>query len=251
MVNVTRHLRAGCPRGGTWRAWAVLCLGNVLILNPMSVWAASTGQEVATVGMGRVLLPLALAAVAIERAVELIWNYIEWLVLSAGRWQPAALKSSQYLQFKSGSSLVLGMILGILLANYLGLHLLRYLTPYVSGFLDSVPVVWDVILTGVVIGAAAKPIHEVLGILTQFKNFLGYAAVRQRERAGAELADGVLKLAESERKMMIDVPGVGPSHLPSRQALAPEENGDETENAGTEPSRTERYVRTLRDRTVK
>lgn len=195
-----------------------------------------------------VLLPLTVAAIGVERVIELIWSYIEWILLGTRRMQPASLKAAHYLQFKSGSSLVLGVILGVLLANYAGMRLIAYISPFVPGFANDMPPLWDIVVTGVVIGAVAKPVHEVLGIITQVKNFFGYAAVHQRESASAALADGVLKLAESERKMMLDVPGMGPARL---SAGAPPSLLNDEEDAPPEPeqSQTERYVDLLRNRT--
>ena len=76
-----------------------------------------------------VLMPLATAAVGIERAVEVVWNYIEWMLLSTKRWQPTDLKTAQYLQFKSGTSLLLGAIVGILAASFLNMRLFGFLQP--------------------------------------------------------------------------------------------------------------------------
>jgi hypothetical protein len=215
-------------------------------LTSTPVLAASPLQQAESApSIWSVVLPLLVAALALERTIEIVWNYIEWILLSTRRMQPADLRSAHYLQFKSGSSLILGIVVGILVANYTGMRLFAYMLPFVPGFADAIPPLWDIIITGAVLGAAAKPIHELLGIITQFKNFLGYAAVRQRESASAALADGVLKLAESDRKMMIDVPGVGPARLPAAQA-----DGDGEEEGAKEPSRTERYVALLRNRTA-
>lgn len=205
--------------------------------------------EAASRSIWAVLLPLTVAAIGVERAIELIWSYVEWILLGTQRMQPADVKGAAYLRFKSGSSLVLGVIMGVLLANYVGMRLFEYMTPYVPGFADAIPPLWDLVITGVIIGAGAKPIHELLGIITQLKNFFGYAAIHQRESASAALADGVLKLAESDRKMMIDVPGMGPARL--SQAGPPSLlNSEEDVPAEPEPSQTERYVELLRNRTV-
>ncbi|MEZ4865926.1 MAG: hypothetical protein R3C14_31720 [Caldilineaceae bacterium] len=201
-----------------------------------------------TTGIAPALIPILTASVGVERAVEIIWNYLEWVMLSFLRWQPDQLKSPQYLQFKSGTSLVFGVILGILVANFTGMRLFAFLRPNVPGLLDAMPVTWDVLITGFIIGAGSKPAHDILGIINQFKNFLSSSAIRQREAAGAATADGVLKLAQSEAQAMVDVPGVGPARIPmgpTSRSLADEDD----EEQGEEQSTTDRYLEILRNRT--
>ena len=100
------------------------------------------------------------------------------------------------------------MVLGVIIANYTGMRIFDYLRPLTPRLLDNVPSVWDVLITGFVIGAATKPTHDLLGIITQTKNLLGSSALKQREAAGAMMAEGVLKLAQSDAQALIDVPGV-------------------------------------------
>lgn len=202
-----------------------------------------------TTGIWPVLLPILLAAVGVERAIEIIWNYLEWILLSFGRWQAEQLKSPQYLQFKSGTSLVFGVMLGIIVTNFTGIRLFELLRPGAAGLLDNMPITWDILITGFIIGAGAKPAHDLLGILTQIKFFLNTSAIRQRETAAAALADGVLKLAQSEAQAMVDVPGVGPARIPMGSA-ARGLPGEEEETDTVEKSATERYIETLRRRTA-
>jgi hypothetical protein len=113
--------------------------------------------------------------------------------------------------------------------------------------LESVPAVWDVLITGFVIGAATKPIHDLLGIITQTKNLLGSSAMKQREAAGSLMADGVLKLAQSDAQAMIDVPGVGPARL----ATGNRRHGDDDdEPMASALSTTDQYIRTIHERTT-
>lgn len=202
-----------------------------------------------TTSMWPVLLPILTAALGVERAIEIIWNYLEWILLSFGRWQPEQLKSPQYLQFKSGTSLVFGVILGIMVTNFTGIRLFELLRPTTPGLWDAMPITWDILITGFIIGAGSKPTHDLLGIITQFKNFLSTSAIRQRETAAAALADGVLKLAQSEAQGMVDVPGIGPSRIPQG---APTRSfpGDDDEAALAEQSAAERYIELLRSRTA-
>ncbi|MCX6044797.1 MAG: hypothetical protein NT075_06760 [Chloroflexi bacterium] len=192
------------------------------------------------------LAPLLIAAVGVERAVEIIWNYLEWMLLGVGKWPAAQLKSAPYLQFKSGTSLITGIILGILIANATGMHLFGSLKPFSPDVLAGMPAAWDVLMTGFLIGVGAKPVHDLLGILTQFKNFLGSSAIRQREAAGAALAEGVLKLAQSDAQAMVDVPGIGPARMPSTAGA----HSFDSDGATTvERSSSEKYIELLHKRT--
>ncbi|MEZ4677666.1 MAG: hypothetical protein R2932_25970 [Caldilineaceae bacterium] len=202
-----------------------------------------------TTGILPALAPLLTASVGVERAIEIIWNYIEWALLSFLGWRPDQLKSAQYLQFKSGTSMVLGLILGILVANFMEMRLFAFLQPVVPGLLDNVPATWDLLVTGFLIGAGSKPAHDILGVITQLKNFLNTSAIRQREAAAAALAEGVLKLAQSEAQAMVDVPGVGPARLPMSGATRNlPMDGEETDVE--EISATERYIEILHSRTA-
>lgn len=203
-----------------------------------------------TMGIWPALTPLLLAAVGVERAVEIIWNYLEWLLLGVFKWEPAQLKAPQYLQFKSGTSLVFGVVIGILLTNATSIRLFAYLQPLAPGLLDAMPPAWDVLITGFVIGAAAKPIHDLLGIITQFKNVLENWAMRHREEARAALADGVLKLAQSEAQATVDIPGIGPARLPTSSA-GRGYGLDEDDEPVDEKTATERYMEMLRNQTMR
>lgn len=216
---------------------------------PAVALAAAPAQEAAgDPALWPVLLPLLASAIAVERIIEVIWNYIDWGLLNTRGWTPTDLRSSQYTQFKSGTSLLLGIVFGILISNYTGMRLFDYLRPLTPRLLESVPAVWDVLITGFVIGAGTKPMHDLLGIITQTKNLLGSSAVKQREAAGAMLAEGVLKLAQSDAQALIDVPGVGPSRLASPgQAMR---GDDEDEAPPTAFSSTEQYIRTIHERTT-
>lgn len=209
--------------------------------------AAAPVQETGVVPpVWPVLLPLLASAIAVERVIEVLWNYIDWFLLNTRGWQQSDLRSGQYTQFKSGTSLVLGIVLGILISNYTGMRLFDYLRPLTPRFLEVVPPLWDVLITGFIIGAGTKPVHDLLGIITQTKNLLGSSAVRQREAAGAMMAEGVLKLAQSDAQALIDVPGVGPARLAQPGQARPGEEGD---NVGPTPSGTEQYIRILHERT--
>lgn len=230
--------------------WSVAAATLALGLSAKSLLAAPVTQEVvenSDPSLWMVLLPLLAASLAVERLIEVLWNYIDWTLLNTRGWEPANLRASQYTHFKSGTSLVLAVVLGVIIANYTGMRLFDYLRPLTPRLLESVPAVWDVLITGFVIGAATKPIHDLLGIITQTKNLLGSSALKQREAAGSMMAEGVLKLAQSDAQAMIDVPGVGPARL----ATGNRRHGDDDdEPLPTSISTTEQYIRTIHERTT-
>lgn len=212
--------------------------------------AAPLAQDVANsvpASFWATITPLLIASVGVERAVEIIWNYLEWMLLGVAKWQAAQLKSPSYLQFKSGTSLITGIILGILIANATGMHLFGSLKPLSPDILAGMPAAWDVLITGFLIGVASKPVHDMLGIITQLKNFLGSSAIRQREAAGAALAEGVLKLAQSDAQAMVDVPGIGPARMPSTAGAHSFDLNDGT--ITSERSSSEKYIDLLHKRT--
>lgn len=215
----------------------------LLALGAAEAHAMPLWQETAETSSTRiwpVLLVLFLASFGIERTIEICWNYVDWLLVNIRNWQPTHLKSVQYTQFKSGTSLVLGAILGILVVNFTGMQLFQYLQPYAPALLTGISPALDVLITGIILGAGTKPIHDSLGVITQFKNFLGNNAIKQREMASSALADGILKMAQSDTQAMIDVPGLGPARLNAT------EGGEETP---AQPQ-AELYAERLRNRTA-
>ena len=199
-------------------------------------------ENAAQLSVWPILLATVATAFGIERLIELMWNFAEWIALSTRRVLPAGLKTASYLQFKSGVSVLLSAILGVLLANILNLHFFAALQQIAPGFTLDVPANWDVVVTGLIIGVMAKPIHDLIELLAELKNFMGNAAVRQREAAGAAMADGVLKLAQSEAESMIEVPGLGRTPLNEDYTARPD---------GASPqSPTEKYIEMLHNRTL-
>ncbi|MEM7538339.1 MAG: hypothetical protein AAF639_39590 [Chloroflexota bacterium] len=199
-----------------------------------------------------VLVPILTAALSVERGVEVFWNYVELMLTSARNWQPADFKGAQYIQFKSGTSLLISMIAGVLVANFTGMLVFEQIKPLATPFLDNMPQIWDVIITGIIIGAGAKPAHDILGIVTQFKGFLANTSLKQREMASAALAEGVLKLAQSDAASRIEVPGVGPTRMQSAmpggmtRGIAPAGEGEDDETQTVGKSQTEQYIEILR-----
>lgn len=231
-------------------AW-VLGLVALSALLPTQVVLAQEGTqeavEASSPTLWMVLLPLLAASLAVERLIEVMWNYIDWTLLNTRGWEPANLRASQYTHFKSGTSLVLAVLLGVIIANYTGMRFFDYLRPLTPRLLESVPAVWDVLITGFVIGAATKPMHDLLGIISQTKNLLGASALKQREAAGSMMAEGVLKLAQSDAQALLDVPGVGPARLAKGGRRV-----DDDDDGPVSPtiSTTEQYIRTIHERTT-
>jgi|JI10StandDraft_1071094.scaffolds.fasta_scaffold438012_2 hypothetical protein len=215
-------------------------------------FAAGPHQDAATVAvqaatqmpdLGPIVLTVLAAAFAVERVVELIWNYLEWALLNFGKWQPARLKGAAYLQFKSGTSVLLSAIFGVLLANFVSLGFFTALRPSAPGLLSGIASNLDAVISGLIIGVLAKPLHDLLELIAELKSFTANAAIRQREAAGAEMADGVLKLAQSEAQSMLDVPGMGPTRLSTGGFAEEEHNSDDSGAA------TERYIALLKNKT--
>jgi hypothetical protein len=221
---------------------------SMLLLEVSGAAAATPGQVLAqetNPAVWPLLLALLFGAVAVERAIELGWNYIEWLLIRFLRWRPGDLKTPSYFQFKSGTSLLAGLFLGILVANYSGMRLLEYLTPYVPTFLGNIPDNWDIILSGIVIGAGTKPAHDLLGIITHLKNFTASSALKQREQAGAALAEGILKLRQTGGSgYSVEVPGLGATRVGAGARSRLGEDGDDT---ASQEARLARYAEIIHD----
>ena len=207
----------------------------------------TVGTEITTVVPA--MVPLLGAAAGIERLMELGWHYLEWGALRFFGWRPSDLKSPGYIAFKRSTSLLAGIFLGVVVSNYSGMRLMAYLGQSLPGFLDQVPDLWDILVTGFMIGAGTKPTHDLLGIITQVKNLIGSTALKQREEAGAALADSILKLrqADAPASYRVDVPGVGATQVPGAPGQAAR-NGMLDETGGRRRERNiDRYANALHD----
>jgi hypothetical protein len=207
----------------------------------------TVGTEITTVVPA--MVPLLGAAAGIERLMELGWHYLEWGALRFMGWRPSDLKSPGYIAFKRSTSLLAGIFLGVVISNYSGMRLMSYLNQTLPGFLDQVPDLWDILVTGLMIGAGTKPTHDLLGIITQVKNLIGSTALKQREQAGAALADSILKLrqADAPASYQVDVPGVGATQVPGAASQAPR-NRMLDETGGRRRERNiDRYANALHD----
>lgn len=221
----------------------------------LSIWAVSAaalelGQEVLpqdATDIWPVLLPLLAASASVERAIEFGWNYIEWFLLRFLRWSPTDLRTPAYTEFKSGTSLLAGVVLGILVVNYSNMRLLAFLQPTIPEFIGVIPQEWDVLITGILVGAGSKPAHDVLGIITQIKNFTANSAIRQREEAGAALSEGILRLSQADNSYSVDVPGIGPAAVPGGSAATARSRMVEDRGPRGKGGSLDSYAKTLHD----
>lgn len=179
-----------------------------LLWGATGVHAAPILQEAgADPSITEAFTPLLAAAVSVERVVEIGWNYVEWGIVRYAGWRPEELKTPSYAQFKSGSSMLAAIVLGIIVVNYSNLRLFAFLQSDLGSFAANVPATWDIIITGLLVGAGSKPAHDILGLITRFKNLVGNTSLRQREEAGSAVADYILKLGQADSMSSMDVPG--------------------------------------------
>jgi hypothetical protein len=143
-----------------------LLLAGLGVLLPAAAHAAPAQQDAAASSdLWPLLLALLATAFAVERLLELLWNYLEWILLNTKRLHATDLKSAAYVKFKSGTCVLLGAIVGVGVAGLFTLHLLAALQPLALGFIGPIPANWDVVLSGIVVGVLAKPLHDGIGIL--------------------------------------------------------------------------------------
>lgn len=147
------------------------------------------------------VVPMVAASASMERVLEMSWNFIEWGLTGVGRWTAADLKSPAYQQFKSGVSLLVANALGISIASYTDVRMLTYLQPEALGLFDQIPISWDIVLTGLLMGTGTKPVHDVLGLITRLKSLVGNLSSRQREQSGLFAADATARLLEQQHLM--------------------------------------------------
>lgn len=178
-----------------------------------------------------VVVPMLAATASLERVIEVFWNLVEWFLLRVGGWQPADLGQAHYTQLKSGLSLMLASVLGVAITSYTDVRLLSYLQPEANGLFDQVPVAWDVLLTGLLIGTSTKPAHDIIGMISRLKSLVGSLALKQRERAGLFAADAVARVHETQGSPMRTMA----AHQPTvrEQAPTPDPAGSEQTLATT------------------
>ena len=143
-----------------WAAGLGALLAFVSVRTASAASAAQTFPGSGAVEAWPVLVPMLAASASLERAIEVFWNLVEWFLLRVGGWQAADLKRPDYTQLKSGLSLIMAGVLGVAITGYTDIRLLSYLQPQANGILDQVPVAWDVLLSGILLGTGTKPVHD-------------------------------------------------------------------------------------------
>ena len=181
-----------------WGAGLGALLAFVSVRTASAAPAAQTFPGSDAVEAWPVLVPMLAASASLERAIEVFWNLVEWFLLRVGGWQAADLKRPDYTQLKSGLSLIMAGVLGVAVTSYTDIRLLSYLQPQANGILDQVPVAWDVLLSGILLGTGTKPVHDLVGTLTRLKMLVGNLGLKQRERAGLFAADATYRMREAE-----------------------------------------------------
>ncbi|MXZ24827.1 MAG: hypothetical protein F4Y80_08140 [Caldilineaceae bacterium SB0665_bin_21] len=203
-MSLTSRLHRPTVPPVRWRSTIVWAAGLGALLAFVSVRTASAGSAAQTfpgsnaVEAWPVLVPMLAASASLERAIEVFWNLVEWFLLRVGGWQAADLKRPDYTQLKSGLSLIIAGVLGVAITGYTDIRLLSYLQPQANGILDQVPVAWDVLLSGILLGTGTKPVHDLVGTLTRVKMLVGNLGLKQRERAGLFAADANYRIREAE-----------------------------------------------------
>ncbi len=176
------------------------------------------------------LAPLVVAATAVERLIEMGWNFLEsrflevvsWIGMgeewvdyahtqvsgartelralvhkadplapaddalktaadslrSAQKLLESALASQGYVSFKQAASVVVGLILGVIVAFTAGLDMLQLLQ------LSGKTTIAGMLITGLAIGTGSGPVHSLIGLLQQARNAVGQAADFFDSRAG-------------------------------------------------------------------
>ena len=81
----------------------------------------------------------------------------------------AVTSSDSYISAKSAASIVLGLMLGVIIAGIGQLQMFAMLG------IAAVPARFDVFITGLVIGSGSYPVHSLVGILQQSKDTLDSA----------------------------------------------------------------------------
>lgn len=121
-----------------------------------------------------------------------------------------------YVSVKRGLSVLIGIILGIVVAwisrlqmfKMLGVNLISLsaaeANPALAQFLTSV----DIFVTGLVIGTGSAPVHSLIGILQKSKEAIDQARALARARSYQALADFLANYAPPSK-----APGAAPSAL--------------------------------------
>lgn len=103
------------------------------------------------------------------------------------------LKSEPWVSGKKVVSLVLGILLGVLLALVTKLRMFELLN------VKLVPATADMLITGLVIGTGSAPVHSLIGILQNTKNAIDEARALARGRSQQAVMEVVRPLLQAAR----------------------------------------------------
>jgi hypothetical protein len=118
------------------------------------------------------------------------------------------LKTEPYVSTKRACTLVLGIVLGLYVANQVGLDMFKMLNLGIE-----VPATVAVWITGLVIGTGSAPVHSLIGILQKSRDAIdGFRALKESEAA---------KVLQEFRHLTSAPPAAPPGLPGARAPLAP------------------------------
>jgi len=224
-------------------------------------WAQEGGDEVSSGEIAVLLAPLLAAATAVERVIEMIFDWYESIILNISKfpeqvkdyltwarkevqrlqeevWKNSGdvqaleraeeklaqakdriheyLKSPSYTSWKRTISLVLGIVLGLIIAFSTQLQMFHFLG-------IELPLPWiDVLITGLVIGTGSAPVHSLIGLLQNTKDAVDEARALWKGSAYSKGVQAELEklkaLMEMEKERRAAAP---PQKRPRRVTAAP------------------------------
>jgi hypothetical protein len=130
-------------------------------------------------------------------------------------------KSEPYVNMKRSAALVLGIVLGLLVAFTTKLKMFQLLK------INMVPENMDIIVTGLVIGTGSAPVHSLIGILQKTRDAIDEARALARGRSIAAIKDVLYpSVAPVPAPTAAVTPAPAPEERvarPAMRALAPTE----------------------------
>lgn len=177
----------------------------ILIAGLVIVLALATTRIAAAQGQGdggagdasTVLAPLLAAALGIERSLEALWGIVEVILARFPKYaflkkreaeltEEDKTNQANHSQFKTWSSALIGIVIGIIVALAAQLAMFNMIG------LESVVDWADMVITGVVIGSGSKFTHDAIGILNQAKRLVANWAelIDVRKSAESSQAEG-------------------------------------------------------------
>jgi hypothetical protein len=241
----------------------LLITGLVLALSLVVTgvaWAQGGDEGTGGGEVALLLAPLVAAATAIERIIEMIFDWYESAILNISKFpaqakdylswarkeverlqeellnlksDPAALAQAEeqlaqaqdrlhdylsspfYTSWKRTLSLVLGVVLGLIVAFTTGLQMFGLL---------GIKLQWtwiDMLVTGLVIGTGSAPVHSLIGLLQNTKDAVDQARALWTGKAYSQVLEAELQKVEEVRRLSAMAPPV--SYALGEAAAAEEE----------------------------